>query len=394
MEKKYRLIKFLSFLLLINVNINIYGYNPNTIKIALLDTPFNEVPEQSSFWIKNKSALSSYIMYGQAYVSGVQAAAHSAKKYGINIEYKAFFYGQAPLDVLGEIQKIQSWGADLIIGPSASDQFLLLRNYIPDTMVLSSYASDINLKTLPKNFYTMFFLDNEIMRLLSEYIHKKFSEKNIYILIQTDCKQCVDAGRIFVEQHKKISPDTKIVENKLIMDNIEDIDANRILGKHKDEVILIFNDAYYSYKVLVQHFVDSFPGEKLIFFSDQDNWDENASISDQKNDSRYQSYRIGPILFDDKLPEFRDFEQSYIAINKTKPVYAVSYITYITIMSAVEALKRFSDPNVSKSMRDKILYAYLMALNKNPNWFKIRYYGIYRVSSKGEVLIEKLPPLE
>lgn len=49
----------------------------NSVRLALLDTPYNEIP-------LNLSLLSEY---QKAYLAGIETAAHDAKKYGFTLIY-------------------------------------------------------------------------------------------------------------------------------------------------------------------------------------------------------------------------------------------------------------------------------------------------------------------
>jgi len=350
-----------------------------TIKIALLDCPYNEMP-----------LIPFLSEYEKAYFAGVETAARVAKKYNIKIEYKPFIYNKGALDILAEIPIIKRWGANLVIGPNSSDQFILLRNSFRDVMVLSAYASGDALQTLPGNFYSTFLPDSRIIALLSKSVKIKFPQKNIYIIVQADCKQCVDASQLFIKNYKKISPDTQLVVNKIIMDNINTIDSKKLMTDHIDNVTLVFNSSYYDYNVFVNHITASFPGKNLIFFSDQDNWSNEVDGQTHQFDLIYESYRIGPVLFDYNSPRFKKFANAYYEIYHQKPRDAISYLTYVSVISAVEALHQFSMASLKKGMNEKLLNSYFAALKKNPNWFRTDAYGIYRLTSNGEVLVDNL----
>ncbi|OGT31598.1 MAG: hypothetical protein A3E87_05825 [Gammaproteobacteria bacterium RIFCSPHIGHO2_12_FULL_35_23] len=65
-------------------------------------------------------------------------------------------------------------------------------------------------------------------------------------------------------------------------------------------------------------------------------------------------------------------------------------MSYITVISAIEALIKYPSPNKENNMREKILYSYTRALEHDPNWFQINNYGIYRSTSQGETLVARL----
>ena len=231
-----------------------YAEQPNIMKVALLETFYTEMP-----------LVPEISEYENAYFAGVEIAAHEAKQYGLTVHYKPFLYGAGSLDILDEVSKVYEWSPDLVMGPSSSDQCLLLKNHLKDIMILSSYASDVNLKNIP-NFYSTLLPDDKIMQLLTDFIKNKFPTKNIYVIQQVDCKQCVDAGQLFISNYKKILHSNNIFEKKIIMDNINSIDAKSLIAGHEDDIIIVLNDSYFTYKNFIYYIASFFPNKRLIFF--------------------------------------------------------------------------------------------------------------------------------
>ena len=128
-----------------------------------------------------------------------------------------------------------------------------------------------------------------------------------------------------------------------------------------------------------------------FFFSDQDNWGKEIDGRTHNFDLNYDSYRIGPILFDESSPEFKKFIAIYNESYPGKPLNMLTYLTYYTLMSAIDALQQFSTHDPNKSMREKVLYSYLTALKQNKNWYRSLNFGIYQLTSRGETLVVKLP---
>ena len=357
-----------------------YAKELQTIKIALLDTFYTEIP----------TLVPESSVYERAYFAGVDAANYAAKKYGYKIEYKGFLYENGALNILSELSKIEKWSADLIMGPGSSDQCLLMNYRMPRPMVISSTASDIHLKSLPSNFYSTFPSDDSIMELLSGFIRNYFPSKNVYIIEQVDCKQCVDAGNLFSASYNKNSLTTKVVEKKIIINNdINSIDVKKLIDGHEDDVILILNSAYSCYISLISHISASFPKKHLVFFSDQDNWSNEVDGNTHTFDLPFESYRIGPILFDKQSPFLKKFKEAYFLIYHEEAKDAISYVTFYSIMSVLEALNEFPDPDQKHNMQEKILYSYHQAVEKHSNWFKTQGFGVYKLTSSGEVLVER-----
>jgi ABC-type branched-subunit amino acid transport system substrate-binding protein len=381
MSKKRFVIQAFIFFIFFFSKIDSYASDKNTLNIALLDTPFNEMPQDLSFWSQ----------YQNAYFAGIEAAAYSAKPYGIKIHYKPFFYGSGPLDILDEIPKVKAWQPDVVIGPSFSDQFLLLKNYLNDVLVLSSYASDVALSKLPKNFYSLYLPDNYIAMASGEFIKEKYPDKNIYIISQADCKQCVDFGKLFTTAYKKLSPTATVEQTEFLQDDMSALDIKKLISGHENDVILAFPSTYFAYNTLINRITAQFPENNFIFFTDQDNWGSNTDVNTSgEKDIKYQSYRIAPLLFNSNSNEFKQFKHAYYQIYHSEPTDAVSYMTYVTVMSVVTAIKQFPT-SANLSIHNKVLASYGAALAYDPNWFRSKTFGIYLTTAKGEVLVKTIP---
>lgn len=375
--KKFFSCLIIFFLILFNP---VFANNLTLIKLALFDTVYNEMPV-------NFTLLS---QYQRAYLAGIEAAREVAKQDGFNLLYMPFFYGNGPLDLFAEIPKIKAWQPDFVLGPSSSDQFLMLRDSLPNILVLSSYASDQTLAKMPRNFYSTFLPDGQIMNLLAGYINQKYPKKNIYIITQIDSKQCVDVADLFIDAYKKLSPKTQIVENKLILDNLSDVDIKKLVAGHQNDIIIIFNDTFYDYNVLVERIANSTPDQHFVFYSDQDNWGEAVTKTPSTVKVNYESYRIGPIMEDAQSPQYQAFVKVYANIYHAAPADAVSYMTYLSVLSVIEALHNYPDLSNKDSTREKILYSYSQALNHDPNWFRLNDFAIYQITPRGEILINSL----
>src|SRR5260221_13797463 len=116
-----------AFILLLWIIPLVVMADPPQIRVAILDNL--------------QSQKFSSINYENHYLEGIELAAFSAKEKGINLQYKYFHYGKEPLDILTEIPKVKAWDPDFIIGPRASDKFLLLKNYFNNVVVLSPLAT-------------------------------------------------------------------------------------------------------------------------------------------------------------------------------------------------------------------------------------------------------------
>jgi hypothetical protein len=375
-------IAFLSMILLTIISFfypaDLLAKEPIPIKLAILDSA--NMPQKLSLWSE----------YQNSYISGITTAAQDAKKYGFHIQYKPFFYGTEPLDVLDQIPKVQAWQPDLILGPHYSNQFLLLRKYFPEIMVLSSYASDPDIEKLPKNFYSLCLPIASLAKAMNQFIHERFPEKNVLVMTQADCKECMNLSKLFISTHNKFLPTQKISDSKFLQDEVETLDVKSIIKNHENDVIVLIPPTYYIYNILINRIANTMPEKHFVFITDVDNWgnSKEGSLKGQHL-FNFQSYRIVPATFSQYAPEFNNFIKSYYQLYHTRPSDAVSYMTYITVMSAVHAMQKF--PNSTTVTRKKLLSSYLSALKKDPNWYRPENYTVYHLTPHGEILDEAIP---
>lgn len=357
----------------------------NVLRIAVLDNP--NLPEK--FW--------KWSHYEDAYLRGISIAAIESEKKGVTLQYKAFLYGEKPLDILKQIPKVQKWKPDLILGPHYSNQFLILKRYFPNTMVLSSYATDPAIYKLPSNFYSLFPPEDTSTKALAKFIDKRFPNIDLDIIIQADCKNCKDLAQLVSNDLYQLSPGVHISETEFIGDNLNAINIHKITEKHqKGNPVLLEPINYYLFTELISRISEYLEEQNLVFFSILDSWGnlENVKKSN-KLAVKYEAYRISLLLLDDNNePRLKKFKQFFLKKYHKEPVDSVTYMTYLSVMSALTAMDKF--PVVQPSMRESVLESYKKALASNPNWFRPTKYGIYYFSSdlKGETVVDVIPVFE
>lgn len=358
------------------------------LRVAILDNP--NLPEKLWMWSQ----------YENAYLAGVETAVLAAKKQGVKVEYKAFFYGTQPLDVLEKIPQVKEWNPDLILGPHYSNQFLLLKKYFPDTLVLSSYASDPAIGKLPYNFYSIFPPDTIITKALTQFIQAKYPNKNMHMIIQAECKDCVDTGKLLSDSYLKLNKKSHVTTTEFVGDNLQSIDIAKIAaGYKKGDIIFLDPLNYYLYINLTARIADYLKEPHLVFFTVLDSWgDSDAPLKsmDQNPAVKYDAYRISSLLLDDqsedKLHQFNQLFSEHYGELSTDPL---SYMTYLSVMSAVSAVTEFPGNNTNLSMKEQILVSFKKALAYDPNWYRPRTFGVYQYSNysagNGEVLVKTIP---
>lgn len=358
------------------------------LRVAILDNP--NLPEKLWMWTH----------YENAYLAGVETAVLAANKLGIQVEYKAFFYGTQPLDILEKIPQVKKWNPDLILGPHYSNQFLLLKKYFPDVLVLSSYASDPAISRLPYNFYSIFPPDDTMIKSMTDFMTSQFPNRNIDMIVQADCKNCVDMSKLLSDDYYALNKNGHVTNTGFIGDNLQTIDLAKITaGYKKGDIIFLEPVNYYLYINLAARIADYLKEPHLVFFAALDSWgnsDAPLKSVDQHPEVKYDTYRITSLLLDDqsedKLHQFNQLFSEHYGELSTDPL---SYMTFLSVMSAVSAVTQFPGDNPNLPMREQILVSFKKALAQDPNWYRPRTFGIYQYSNysagNGEVLVKTVP---
>jgi len=381
------------FIFLLSFSLMPAGYcdelnSKQVLRVAILDNP--NLPEKLWMWSH----------YEDAYLAGVETAVLAAKKEGVKVEYKAFFYGAQPLDILEKIPEVQSWNPDFILGPHYSNQFLLLRKYFPNTLVLSSYASDPSIYNLPSNFYSIFPKDDECIGALVKFMNTQDPHSNkAHIIVQAECKDCVDISNYFAEIFKKQHKNGTVTRSEYVDSSLQNIDIAKLVeGYQKGDIIFLEPESYYLYVNLMARIADYLKEPHLSFYTSLDSWgNAEAPLKSvaQKPSIKYDSYRISALLLDDKSEKkLKVFNQLFSEHYGELPTDSLSYATYLSVMSAVSALKQFPANLPNLNIRDALLVSFKKALNNDPNWFRPETLGIYHYSNYssegGEVLLKTI----
>jgi len=351
-----------------------------TVRVAVLDSP--NMPPKLWTWMQ----------YEKAYVRGLATAAFIAKQDHIKLVYKDFFYGNDPLDILSSIPKVKAWHPDIILGPHYSNQFLLLRNYFKHVLILSSYASDEAVYSMPKNFYSLCPPDDIVAQAVATFINKTFPKKNVLIINSSDCKDCNNTSRLFVNIYKKMNPNVSIHQNDFVGD-IDGLQDSSVLlkGYQKGDVIFSVVTNLYTYINLMNQLIPIMQ-DTPIFVDSEDNWGNpnNGLPISPKIGNNFQAYLVNPFYFDMHSKNFRAFTENYLNLYGTYPSEVVSYVTFMTLTSATEALNNCPIKyDAHLSMKQKMLTCYLDKLKKDPHWFRPRIYATYQLEANSGELVFK-----
>jgi hypothetical protein len=357
------------------------------LKVAVLDSP--NMPRKLSLWKR----------YKQAYLAGIETAVLAAKEQGITLEYKTFFYGEKPLDILKKIKLVQAWHPDVILGPHYSNQLFLLKDYFSDTLVLSSYASDSSIKELPNNFYSIFPSDNDLMEVIMNFIQQRFGQKNILMLVQADCKECTNMAANFAPSYSKRNANlsiTTVSRSDFIGENVNDLSLPQLTRSYqKNDIILIFTSNYYLYEMLLGRLVNFIKMPNVIFITDVDDWglqDVNIDSAITETLLNYQAYRVTPLFssLSSTGNELLEFNRLFLKRYKKSTADSVSYVTFLTIKSVLAALEKFPSKNTNWPVSKQVMTSYEEALQNTPNWYRSNKYAVYQFTGKKEVLVDKV----
>lgn len=368
-------------------NIGLAQQQNKILKIAVLDSP--NMPRKLSLWKR----------YEQAYLAGIETSVLAAKEEGITLQYKTFFYGEKPLDILKKIPLVQAWHPDVILGPHYSNQLFLLKDYFSDTLVLSSYASDPSIKELPNNFYSIFPSDNDLMEVIMNFIQQRFGQKNILMLVQADCKECTNMAQNFIpsyiKRNKELSIST-VKRSDFIGENLNNVSLPQLTQSYKNnDIILIFAANYYLYETLLGRLVNFIKKPNLIFITDVDDWgvqDVNFDSAITQMPLNYQAYRVTPLFssLNSTGNELLEFNRLFLKRYKKPTADSISYVTFLTIKSVLAALAKFPSKNSNLPVSEQVLVSYEQALHHTPNWYRSNKYAVYQFTGKKEVLVDKV----
>ena len=348
--------------------------NVHTLKIALLDN-----------FTLEKYAL----IYKNAYYAGIETAILAAKKQHINIIVKNFTYGNNPLAILDAIATVKAWHPDVIIGPHYSNQFLLLRNHFHHILVLSPYASDESILTLPSNFYSLAMPDSNLAKINYIFIQQHFPNRSVYNISQLDCKDCIDTTKNLDAIYIKHNKSALVNGVTYLGDDIDNVNIKKLMkGYRKNSVIVLqpLNDLGAN-KLIVR--IAQFLQEKnLVFIYNVDNWGSHKNLQSIVDDEKVQSliFRIVPWIINPYSKQYQSFSKYYRKKFNRNSNNAVSYMTYRSLMSVVVACQAFP---VSKNLttREAVLASYSAALKSNKNWYRTTKYAIFQHKNSRDVLL-------
>jgi hypothetical protein len=342
-----------------------------TVRVAILD---------------NFTAEKSSQKYKDAYIRGVIAAKLAASEKGFSIQYKTFTYGSNPLDILVSVSELQSWKPDLIIGPHSSNQFLLMPKYFKDIMVVSPYATDEATTKMPANFYSLSWPDSYMVKATLAFMEKYYPGRDVFNLTQADCKDCFDMTEIFSKMYKTKYPNAQVINSYYTGNSVLNLNLLKIMSRYKrDSVIVLQPLSYADATILISSISNHLKQRNSIFIHNLDNWGNLTEAKKIISDDGigYSSFRVCPQMENPKSENYKKYLSYYQRTFHSDPDNAVSYMTYSSVVSAIDALAYLPHEKL-RNIREAIIFAYQAALKKNRNWYRSESFVYYQLEAEGE----------
>jgi hypothetical protein len=377
MTKYIKLIINVIFILIIATE-HAYPKTPHSIRLAIFDNP---QPDPS----RNENSQ----QFVNSYLAGINTAITVAASKGILITEKEFFHGNDLASVIQQASNAKAWKPDVIIGLSTSNDFLMSKAFFGEQVILSISATDPAIATLPPGFYSLGMPDTEAVKTIINFIHQHYKDSNLFITVAAESKESVDFADLLAVKYKNLYKNKTVTERKFLTDDMDTLDISKFLsGYNKDDVIVVMSIGYDSAIDLMNKISSHLQPIKPIFITSTDNWGNNSSP--QKITGKYDAYRIDTLSGGEDTNEYKFFLDNFQRIYHTPPKDKISFVTYQAVMSVIQASLQYESKSPASTNKQAILNSYLLALKHNPNWYRPKYYVVYKLENKNEIYFDKI----
>jgi len=347
------------------------------IKLAIFDDP---KPDPT----RNQSSQ----QFLNSYLAGVNTAIVVAASKGIIITEKDFFHQNNFSSIIQQATNVKSWQPDVIMGLSTSNDFLMSKAFFSDQLILSISATDSELKTLPKNFYSLGIPDTDAVKTIIKFATNHFPNSNLFITAAAESKESVDFACLLANDYKKQFPNKSAIIHKFLTEDMDHLILSKLMSDyHKKDIIVIMAIGYDSAIELMNKISDYLKPNNPIFLTSTDNWGNNTTPDNMVGN--YDAFRIDTLSGGDDTYDYKIFLDNFKKLYHSSPNDKISYVTYRTIMSFVDAKLMYSDNN-KKNNKNTVLSAYLNALKYHPDWYRPPYYVVYMLKNQKEIFFEKI----
>jgi len=347
-----------------------------TIKVAILDN-FHFQPYVSNHFDK-------------FYLAGIKLANHSIQQqYNYHIRYQVFSYDRTrPLAIFDAVKKVKAWHPDVILGPRNSNMFLLIKNSFKNILVISGFATSMDIKNMRQNYQSLKLTDDYASRAVLEYLEQNYPNKQVYAVVEKDCKNCVDFNREFSELYNQRHVDHHLVTKYFLQDDVEKLNISRIMNQYKSGQIILLPDTAYASAILM-HRITNYLGKQTVFIGGDGwgNW-KNTEVGKLHAKHPYFGIHVTPSSLDVDDAFVKRFKSEYRQYFHEQLQGNAALVAYKGVHAFADALHRYGSHYQNLNLRQRILNSYLEALHHHPFWFKDNKYAVYKVNNKGAYYLD------
>lgn len=368
-------LQYLFFILLI-FSTNAFAANlHHTVRLAVFDNPQPD-PSRSE----------DTQQYKESYLEGINTAITVAAIKGIYITEKEFFYENNLTSIIQQASNVKTWQPDVVMGLNSSNDFIMSKAFFGDEVILSISATDPALSSLPVGFYSLGMPDTAAVNTMIKFINQHYPKANLFITAAAESKESIDFADLLAKKYRETYKNNTAIEKKFITEDMKQLDLNNFMSAYKkNDVIVIMSIGYNSAIDLMNKISNFLKPVQPIFLTSSDNWG-NSDLP-QHVTGNYDSFRVDTLSGSEDTNEYKIFLKNYKTIYHRQPKDKISFVTYQTVMSFVEAIKKYPSTSISK---ETILKSYTKALKHNPNWYRPPYYIVYRVENQTENFYQKI----
>ena len=318
--------------------------------------------------------------YKEFYMQGMELAKHQAKKEGIDIDYRLYQYEPASterLSIRKQLPALLKWQPDVVIGPRDSNNFLLLKFFLKDVLVVSPFATSNDVAKMPPNFYSMTFPAKYSAQAMVDFVTKEYPQSAAFVISNSECKSCDDVSNDFVSLWKKVSR-LPIIHHHFLPIDASSLDYKKLMeGYKKHDIIVLPNNAHET--AIMMAMIDQVIPDEAIYVGG-DGWGawHDTEVGKVGKDKNYIAYHLVPWNIDVCRPEIQRFYDAYSSYFKKPPDDKLAYLSYQTIMSVITAIHDYHDPKAELT-NTSVLAAYKKALHANPDWFRSTHYTVLKI---------------
>ncbi len=368
----------LLFLILTFLSSYSIANNHQNIRLAVFDNP---QPDPSC----NVNAQ----QFINSYLAGINTAVTVAASKGIYITEKEFFHASNLASIIQQASDVKTWHPDVIMGLSTSNDFLMSKAFFGEQVILSISATASSLSSLPVGFYSLGIPDTSAVNTIIKFINQHYRGANLFITAAAESKESVDFADLLAKKYTRQFKNKRVLQKRYLTDDMNHLNMSKFMsGYQKNDVIVVMSIGYDSAIDLMNKITAYLSPNKPIFITSTDNW--GNSNTPQNISGSYNAFRIDTLSGGEDTQIYKTFLENYKKIYHQPPKDKISFVTYRTVMSFVEALIQYPPTKNMPTQKASLFSSYITALKHDPNWFRPPYYNVYKLENKKEIYFEKI----